>query len=276
MIINDISTVNLHSYKRLFTFGCSFTGYMWPTWADILHKEMPNAKFYNFGKSGGGQLFILSMLVEANQRYNFNKDDLIVVQWSTFFREDRYIRRNWLTPGNIFTQNEYNEDFVKKFVDLRGCFIRDLALITAAKHMLSFLPSSGILLSSIPINGELNKIDHTIMIGDVLTLYKDTIDSLQTPMTEVLRPPGENKIFPWECNINYYDLDQKNPNKLVTDYHPGPILYYDYLKKLKFPVTDISKKYATETENHICNLKTKQEIGSWHTLNSTKNVWEIL
>ena len=28
---------------RLFTFGCSFTQYMWPTWADILSK---NFNFY--------------------------------------------------------------------------------------------------------------------------------------------------------------------------------------------------------------------------------------
>ena len=31
-------------YKRFFTFGCSFTCYMWPTWADIISKEMYEIK----------------------------------------------------------------------------------------------------------------------------------------------------------------------------------------------------------------------------------------
>ena len=264
MIIKDIATVELKSYKRLFTFGCSFTGYMWPTWADMLHKEMPDAEFYNLGKSGAGQLFILSMLVEANERYKFDKDDLIVIQWSTFFREDRYVGNVWLTPGNIFTQHSYDKEFIKQFADLRGYLIRDLALITATKHILDLLPSSGIMLTSIPINAELTSIDPTIKINDVLELYKDTIASLQTPMTEVLRPPGNTTVFPWATALGSYDTENGDPNKWIPDYHPGPVLYQAYLKKLNFPMTEVSKTYAIESENYIRTLRTKLELRVWH------------
>jgi hypothetical protein len=273
MIITDVSTLNLSSYKRLFTFGCSFTGYMWPTWADILHKEMPkNTEHYNFGKSGGGQLFILSMLSEASQKFNFTKDDLIVIQWSTFFREDRYIKRCWQTPGNIFTQSMYDDNFIRYFTDLRGYIIRDLALMTAARYMLTALPSSSIMLSSIPINGELINIEPNTKIDDVLELYKDTISLIQKPMTEVLRPPNNDSIFPWDSDIEYYDPVNDNPKKLFRDYHPGPVLYYEYLQKLKFPVTDIGKKYATESENHVHTLQTRQEIGAWHNHDNSQHI----
>jgi hypothetical protein len=31
---------------------------MWPTWADVASKEMPNAEFFNLGVSGSGNLLI--------------------------------------------------------------------------------------------------------------------------------------------------------------------------------------------------------------------------
>ena len=264
MIINDVSTLDLRSYKRLFTFGCSFTGYIWPTWADILHEDMPNAEHYNFGKSGAGQLFILSMISEANQRYKFNQDDLIIVQWSTFFREDRYIKKSWQTPGNIFTQKFYDDNFVRYFTDLRGYIIRDLAIITSAKYVLNSLPSDSVMLTSIPITSEISNIEPETTIDDVLELYKDTIASMQTPMTEVLRSPGNTLIFPWDTDISYYDPVNGNPKEIFFDYHPSPVLYYEYLKKLNFNVTDVAKNYAIDSANHIHTLNTKQQLQAWH------------
>ena len=45
-------------YKRVFAFGCSFTCYRWPTWADLIGKQCEGAEFRNYGKSGAGNLFI--------------------------------------------------------------------------------------------------------------------------------------------------------------------------------------------------------------------------
>ena len=36
--------------NRIFCFGCSFTQYLWTTWANILGTEFHEAEFYNFGK----------------------------------------------------------------------------------------------------------------------------------------------------------------------------------------------------------------------------------
>ena len=47
--------------KRIFTFGCSFTNYLWSTWANILGYEFREAEFYNFGKSGAGNQYIFNL-----------------------------------------------------------------------------------------------------------------------------------------------------------------------------------------------------------------------
>ena len=48
--------------KRLFAFGCSFTGYGWPTWADIIGQSFDY--YENWGKSGIGNYLISSRVVE--------------------------------------------------------------------------------------------------------------------------------------------------------------------------------------------------------------------
>ena len=39
----------------LYTFGCSFTKYVWPTWADLLLSQVDGE---NWGMCGGGNKFI--------------------------------------------------------------------------------------------------------------------------------------------------------------------------------------------------------------------------
>ena len=39
--------------KRLITFGCSFTDYSWPTWADIIALDR-EVEYENWAIGGGG------------------------------------------------------------------------------------------------------------------------------------------------------------------------------------------------------------------------------
>ena len=99
--------------NRIFTFGCSFTDYAWGTWANILGYEFPDAKFYNFGKSGAGNHYIFNTLMQADSSYKFTHEDLVIVQWTNISREDRFLDTEpeqdpnfiaggqWITPGKI-------------------------------------------------------------------------------------------------------------------------------------------------------------------------------
>ena len=65
--------------KRLFTFGCSFTEWIWATWANILAYEL-DVPFYNFGKPGAGNYYIANQISQADAIFNFTKDDLVIVK----------------------------------------------------------------------------------------------------------------------------------------------------------------------------------------------------
>ena len=143
--------VENHSRSRLFTFGCSFTRYKWPTWADIISKSFN--EFQNWSKPGGGNCFILWSLIEAIERNNIGPTDTVAIMWSSVAREDRWVNGEWITPGSIYTQNEnnpYSDEFVKKLADPDGYLIRDLANVAAAKRILDGIGCKYYMMSIVP------------------------------------------------------------------------------------------------------------------------------
>lgn len=114
--------------KRIFAFGCSVTAYRWPTWADIIGKSYHNKgyEYYNFANSGSGNEYILNSLFLADTKFKFTPDDIIIIMWSSWNREDRYIvdynwtpglRGQWTKEGNILTavmdSPRYDPSFLK-------------------------------------------------------------------------------------------------------------------------------------------------------------------
>jgi len=239
MTITDFQNIDFKKYKRFFAFGCSFTSYSWPTWADILSKEIPNVDFYNFGHCGGGNLLISIRMAEANLRYKFTEEDLIVVMWTTTCREDRYIRDNWKMSGNVFTSNDYDEAYLLKYADTKGYMVRDLGIITMATQYLKSLPCTGITLASAPFDYQQLPNDNSV--SKILEIYKDTVNSVPTSLYKL----EMNEV--WEFGHEYYNPNHCKPGETMGDYHPDPMRYFNYLKKLGFPLTDVSINYAKES-----------------------------
>jgi hypothetical protein len=247
MLYNNPSQINLSKYKRLFTFGCSFTKYRWPTWSTLLHKSMPHAEYYNTGKSGGGQTYIANQLVQYNLNYKFEETDLVVIMLSTFFREDRYKycgegNDGWLTPGNIFTQQMYDEKFIINWADTRGYIIRDLSLISGMIELLKSVPADSVILSSVPVNSYNELTLETPPIDDILDLHKDSIEYIQKPMLEL-----EMDNF-WEHGCHY-----KMNGSMMNDYHPNTLRYCNYLEKVGFTLSDSAKTYAKDCADILAN-----------------------
>lgn len=121
---------------RFFSFGCSFTRYHWPTWADILGREFDSHE--NWGKLGAGNNYIANSVVECCLTRNISANDTVIVKWSAPMREDRYVNGRWVVSGNIFSkfQKIYDGNFVKNLVDTRGCYVRDLTLMLLTKKLL--------------------------------------------------------------------------------------------------------------------------------------------
>ena len=95
---------------RAFFFGCSFTTYAWPTWADLLayHYHLEGNEVYVYGKAGLGNMGILQTIMLVDQIYKFTPDDIICVVWSSMDRVDfiediDYGEFKWTAGGSIYT-----------------------------------------------------------------------------------------------------------------------------------------------------------------------------
>lgn len=246
--------VDFSKYKRFFVFGCSFTKWRWPTWADILQMQMPNVEVYNAGRGGAGNLYISSQYSLYNNKYKFVDTDLIAIMWTTYYREDRYLKRNWVTPGNMFTQGFYDQDYIDKYADTRGYLIRDLGIIDNTTNALKSAKHDSLALMSVPA-----KYESDDDIEDVLYLYNDVTKQYPKSFFE-----HQGK---WKSGHYYYHPGfDKGPAKGINDphdrnyedYHPNTMAHYDYLKYLGFSLDstteqkciDIVEKFNSYTHYH--------------------------
>lgn len=78
---------------RLFTFGCSMTGYHYPTWADIVGKNFDF--FENWGRPGAGNGYILHALNRCHLVNNLTSKDTVMILWSGLARIDSYQVNCW-------------------------------------------------------------------------------------------------------------------------------------------------------------------------------------
>lgn len=223
-------------YKRFFAFGCSMTSYYWPTWADIIAQEIPTS--YNYGKSGGGNLFIASQITEANQRFKFDKDDLVMVMWSSIHREDRYIKNHWETPGNIYTQGTYSDKFVKQFADERGYFIRDISMITMASKLLETTGADFHMLKMCEFEFNHSGVYSKNSFDDVRILYADVLEKIKPDILTV------------EFNGVWPVVPIRSINGQTADYHPTTQNHANYLKKI-FPELEFSSSTNEFIDAHM-------------------------
>ena len=124
-------------YKRVITFGCSFTNYAWPTWADIIGHDQ-GVKFYNQGLAGSGNVSMFHKMVDWDLKHKFTEDDLILVCWSSWGREDRINGGpdNWARQGNIFnTQDKHLIEHVKKYWCPHNDIVKNATAIVSANRM---------------------------------------------------------------------------------------------------------------------------------------------
>jgi hypothetical protein len=237
---------------RLFTFGCSFTNYHWSTWADLLGEEFD--EFQNWGKSGAGNHYIFNSVMEADQRWGFGSGDTVVICWSSTFREDRHVGPplGWVSLGNIFYSDRVSRHFIDHYMDLRGCLIRDLAMIKATKHFLAGRPGvTWRFLSMCQLKLEERTWLFNDQDQDALDLYQDVTDSIAPSYFEVLGRFAPKSV-PF---LN--DPDRAHG----PDNHPTPLEHLAYLDAVLpgWITKEITRQRAKEETENLVRWK---EAGS--------------
>ena len=211
--------------KRLFAFGCSFAKYFWATWPEIIATDL-NIELYNYGNSGAGNIYISNSIAQADAMYDFNEYDLIIVSWTNVCREDRWRDQSWVTPGNIYTQQTYDAEYVKTWADPTGYMIRDLGQIHLTRGLLKekkcqfhMLQMCDILEHADPLQAyNSNKNYCTLHLSKI---YKDIFSSLHPSFLNVL----------WQNNLqNSKNVQSYDGN--FFDPHPTPQEHLTYCKQV--------------------------------------------
>lgn len=211
--------------QRIFIFGCSFTQYAWPTWADIL-KWDSLIPVFNYGLSGMGNVGISHKILEADLKHQFTEEDSIYILWTTWHREDRVIDGEWKRFGNVYNNPYYKKDFYKYCCDSDFFVKNSSAIINVNKQYKNLIKFQG------HIN-PLNEILPDNISKNYPSLYNFYIPHL----------PNNHIFFSPRNRYNSFDE------------HPTVLDHMNFLENvINYKISKSSKKYFYNIHKKLKNL----------------------
>jgi hypothetical protein len=246
--------MNYSKYKRVIAFGCSFTNHYYPTWADIIAKCCENAEFINLGHGGAGNQFIASRLTQAKAKLHLCDTDLILVMFSTPYREDRWINGEWKLYGNLYNQSHYDKKFVNEYTDPVGLLLRDLATVETAYTFINSLPCDNIILRASDQSIIEFLKPHDPHYDRVSELYTSSILN-QLPIA--LLPMFYNSV---PRMLTSRVIKSRVTGKKFSDGHPTATDYLNYLQHITIPLTDAAIQYALDSNRVLLNIEYREDF----------------
>ena len=212
--------------KRLFTFGCSFTRYYWPTWADMLGNSYDH--FENWGNSGLGNRAIFERLSECIVHNKISKDDTIIIQWSEFHRFDFHLPlpllpEGWAQGGNLLTSSAVPND-IQKVWNEKSYIMHTLNYINMAAKLLTSLGCKWYMTSIRNLHNDAGEHPEFVHYCDVFFN-----ENFLTPIGDFLK----DYEFPKK------ELFNNKSGAVDTDEHPIPIAYHAWLSETLAPRLDV-------------------------------------
>ena len=272
MLHTNASAINFSEYNRFFTLGCSFTNWHWPTWANLLHKEYPHLKLYNYAKPALGNSYIAVMLDQLDKHYELQRTDLVAICWSTFGRNSVYqtsdIKRmirnheqdyfdhtspdNWNSLGDTYASMEHHKNLDCD----RGRLIKDLSTISLVSNMLTHANFSAFQFYSI---GPEQQSEYDIGIystkkDDIFDMYaglhtKMIHHSMHSEFGLVTDPANPNYVY----NSNWGEENH-------ADTHPTATQYAHYLNSAGFMLSSKTFNYAEKCHKTMKHTKNLQDL----------------
>ena len=275
--------------KRFFAFGCSYTNYAWPTWANLL--SINYDEFYNWGLAGIGNRAIAERIAEANVKHRFTKDDLVIVQWSSHLRNDWWHKYScsdrpyqWKTAGSIFNYiNEkiYDDKWVQLFFYEPAYFMHTLNHISLAQALLKstgcewYMTSMGDIRNlgaDLRNHADYGELGHIPTPGDVnvdmlawkkipeLAIYDESI--WQAHKDHWLMPMETHAQQHAELTYKYLDDTAHGTKQYVDDFHPTPKQHQLWIQsqladklQLSLDTLNFANSVADRVDQHFAQFK---------------------
>lgn len=242
-------------YKRFFAFGCSFTNFFWPTWPDIIEKDL-GIPTENWGLSGQGNVGMMHRMIEADIKHKFTEEDLIIVVWSTWHREDRFLG-SWTVNGNIFCDTDmYDKKFRKKFWHESNDIIKNTGAIISVNKMFPVSYQASLEGSFEADNKNIYSRSH------IFKYFQPHLPKMDS--------------FPWSYSNTFGEAVVNFDGALDhIDNHPDIAGHLDFVKNYVYKNLDLTMKQ--ETIDYYSNLQqkvvdlgkqgiTKKEIKQFHDM----------
>ena len=254
--MGSLNNILLQSKKRCFAFGCSYTSWIYPTFADLVGVNFE--EFYNFGRSGCDNNYILNRLVEANQLFKFNPEtDFILVGITSVGRYSHWDNHDdWICAGDVFSLSDnfktakfaktiYNETWAGYRSTMAILNIRDVLKTYGVKHIVYPTVDNVDYLSG---NYAYNDVPRKAFIPILKEHFNKAFETLtiKTSIDEI-RNEAENQ------KITFIKSD-------YDDDHPTTSTYYYYLKKYfnhfdTDKTKEVVKLFSAQTYNDHEELK---------------------
>ena len=254
--------LNTSMKKRLFTFGCSFTNYIWPTWADIVSNDYDY--YENWGQIGGGNKYIYFSLIECHQRNCITPDDTVIIMWSSQAREDRFLKGKWHTPGSVYN-SDYTDEFIEEYTDTTGYLLDTVTYIQGSYHLLDSIGCKKHFFSMLPLD---ISTERWLNIPPKLNLsISSKILKLYSPVLKHMKPSVYETVF----NSDWHSRDDKIiPRPDSAMYIWTDTLHKNYINNAgkNWPTfDDFFNNKLNNVESHIVEEIDKQfgfiEIRDW-------------
>lgn len=252
MLITDPKSLNFSDYDRLFTIGCSFTHWCWPTWADIIAKEYEHLEYHNYGQPGCGNSYILTMLSQLDRSYKFNEKDLVLIMFSSWHR--------------ISTYNCYRGD-----IDLQNAIINDTSLAEVEKSTYNWQSGTDLIAQQLLENTTTNcdrgyAVQNYAIIDSISTIlsksaytgaYMQSVSPKNQGLFDTTAPntykDDVHELYKGldsqALGVSLYDFFDHKLNDHVwgngdEDYHPYPSHYCNYLKGIGFDISESTENWS--------------------------------
>jgi hypothetical protein len=249
----------------LYTFGCSFTEYPWPTWADIIGYDYKH--FENWGKCGTGNEYSFLSLVEVLNSRSITSNDNIMICWSSLTRIDVRRDGHWDGKGNIF-KSDVPRTIINFIYNDEGFAYKSIQYVLSACMLLS------------KINVRWKMFFMSDFFDEKHEGYKSE-STLREYFYKQLAQYGDHilRVPMWQSLIN-------DPKKMYTamgprgygpheDYHLTPISHVKYIDTYmsEIQLSDKARQFALEADYFVMgkDITYHEKIQQW----SNNATWKL-
>lgn len=220
---------------KIYTYGCSFTSYHLPTYADILGI---NYDVINRGWSGSGNEKIFYFFMQDIKNNKITDKDIVILQWSGITRWNYLNKENeWLGDGNIFLpHNKQIYQTIQKWYNPDYELEKTHNYCVSAESLLKNIGCQYVFLSL----NQIPKSPIKFLMSDLETTYKGNYEFRRNEIGKRIKKivdehPTVLQHYDIASKIaSHFDLDISNTKRKVNDMHLQIIKELRFRIKFKF------------------------------------------